>query len=975
MRWRALGEWLSTHTTIVLAGILVVTLALAPGLTMLEFETGQDSFLNSDSDIAIDNEDYQDLFGGETMVVLFTADEGKTIADFFTPANLEELERIEDELRASDVVQGVVSPVTAMTWTQNLVTSGVATGVLQRAIEREPDEAAKQLRADNITVTAIRSTTASAEGGEDIANPDWAKFLLFENTGYTLDGAEVTPPPDDQLEIRRALRGFVPNTTNALMGVVLVGNAPLDQLSEGEDLVKEVLEGADFENVSVTITGTPTFLSDINDYLRGGMLTLGGIALLIMAGVLLLIFRVRWRLLPLAIVLVGVAWAFSILGYMGLGLSLVTISGLPILIGMGVDFAIQVHNRVEEEIIAEEDHGDPFGETAQKLGPALLTATIAAAVSFLTMEISKVPMIRDFGILLAVGIVVLFVIGFTAPLAVLGARERRRATSGTTEFGWLANGVVWLGSLPRQAAYPAIALAIFIPIIGVSLESNFEIESDPINWANPETETIKNARFFEDETGFATTLGIFIETEGEDENGIYTDEMAAFVHDFTLNEVDDQPILAEASSLTTTLSYLIAVDGATAIPPTGVDMLLAYEEAPPDIQALLVAENGNAAQINVRVAPSGLDERSDVFTELDESIAQPPDDRSLIPDNATATPSGLATVGVGLLDNITANRAALTYLALAAVALWLVIRFRSATKMFLSLVPVLIAVGLTSIVISILDITLSPLTTVSGPLVIATCSEFTILILFRYLEERDRGHEARHAADVASIFTGRAFVASALTTVGGFGVLIFSALPLLSDFGAIVTLNIVIALLSALIVLPPILVWADDKGLLGLTASGTAKEDAQTTTWAVAGVVGVALAVACVALIVSASGDDDDDLALETVAAAAPATFPPPTTAPPQTTADPNATTLPPGDPERPDGTVAPLVWDAYVDAGADPGVARCLTDYLFAELTTEDELLALGIAARAPAATDLVAEAAVACGVPPDVSETVANS
>ncbi|MGI9602608.1 MAG: efflux RND transporter permease subunit [Acidimicrobiales bacterium] len=975
MRWRSMGEWLSTHTTAVIAALLLVTLALAPGLTFLEFETGQDSFLNSDSDIAIDNEEYQDLFGGETMVVLFTADEGKTISDFFTPANLEQLAEIEDELRDAEVVQGVVSPVTAMTWTDNLVTSGVATGVLQRAIEREPIEAAKQLRSDSITVTAIRSTTASAEGGEDIANPEWAKFLLFDNDGFTLDGAEVTAPSDDELVIRRALRGFVPNSTNALMGVVLTGNAPLAQLSEGEDLVKEAFEDVEFENVTVTITGTPTFLSDINDYLKGGMLTLGGIALLIMAGVLLLIFRVRWRLLPLAVVLVGVLWAFSILGYLGLGLSLVTISGLPILIGMGVDFAIQVHNRVEEEIIVEEDHGDPFGETAQKLGPALLTATVAAAVSFLTMEISKVPMIRDFGILLSIGIVVLFVVGFTAPLAVLGARERRRPTSGTTEFGWLANGVVWLGSLPRQAAYPAIALAVFIPIIGVSLESNFEIESDPINWANQDTDTIINARTFENDTGFATTLGVFIETEGEDENGIYTDEMATFIHDFTLNEVDEQPILAEASSLVTTLSYLIAIPDATALPPTGQDMLAAYAEAPPDIQALLVADNGNAAQINVRVAPSGLDERSDVFTELDENIAMPPGDRAAIPANATATPAGLATVGVGLLDNITSNRAALTYLALAMVALWLVIRFRSATKMFLSLVPVLIAVGLTSIVISILDITLSPLTTVSGPLVIATCSEFTILILFRYLEERDRGHEARHAADVASVFTGRAFVASALTTVGGFGVLIFSALPLLSDFGAIVTLNIVIALLSALIVLPPILVWADAKGLLGLAASGKATTEKQTTTLAVAGVVGVLLALAGVALIASASGDDAEDLALETVAAASPVTLPPPTTAPPATTADPNATTLPPGDPERPEGTVAPLVWDAYTDAGADPGVARCLTDYLFAELTTEDELLALGIAARAPAATDLVAEAAVACGVPPEVSETVANS
>ena len=46
-------------------------------------------------------------------------------------------------------------------------------------------------------------------------------------------------------------------------------------------------------------------LKSINDYLQGGMLTLGGIAVAVMVVILLLFFNVRWRLLPLAVVLVG----------------------------------------------------------------------------------------------------------------------------------------------------------------------------------------------------------------------------------------------------------------------------------------------------------------------------------------------------------------------------------------------------------------------------------------------------------------------------------------------------------------------------------------------------------------------------------------------------------------------------------------------------------------------------------------------
>ena len=54
----------------------------------------------------------------------------------------------------------------------------------------------------------------------------------------------------------------------------------------------------------------------------------------------------------------------------------------------------------------------------------------------------------------------------------------------------------------------------------------------------------------------------------------------------------------------------------------------------------------------------------------------------------------------------------------------------------LSLVPVGLAIGASSVIIAVLGVDLSPLTTVSGPLVIATCTEFSVLILARYLEER-----------------------------------------------------------------------------------------------------------------------------------------------------------------------------------------------------------------------------------------------
>ena len=181
------------------------------------------------------------------------------------------------------------------------------------------------------------------------------------------------------------------------------------------------------------------------------------------------------------------------------------------------------------------------------------------------------------------------------------------------------------------------------------------------------------------------------------------------------------------------------------------------------------------------------------------------------PAGIRATPAGLAVVGVGLLDNLEANRILLTYLAILFVFLFLAVRLRSVVRSLLSLVPVLIAVGTASLVAWILSLKLSPMTAVGGPLVIAACTEFTSLILLRFVEERRRGLEPKEAVDVAASRTGRAFIVSGLTAIAGVAVLSFSSLPLLRDFGRIVAMNVTVALLSALVVLPPMLVWADKR--------------------------------------------------------------------------------------------------------------------------------------------------------------------
>src|SRR5205814_817290 len=112
-------------------------------------------------------------------------------------------------------------------------------------------------------------------------NPEWVKFLLYDNDG----------------QIRKALRSFIPDDHHAQVIVRLKGNQSIDDEGVAAVSAKREADKLRFANASTVTTGASLLLKDINDYLRGGMLTLGGIAVAIMVVILLVLFRVRWRLL------------------------------------------------------------------------------------------------------------------------------------------------------------------------------------------------------------------------------------------------------------------------------------------------------------------------------------------------------------------------------------------------------------------------------------------------------------------------------------------------------------------------------------------------------------------------------------------------------------------------------------------------------------------------------------------------------
>src|SRR4051794_3053859 len=153
--WRWLGLNLGKHAGIVSIVGLVITVVLGAGITQLEFATGQDSYLNKDDEVYKDSVKYQDLFGGQAMLTLVSMEGDADVTALFTPEYVQEWKDTEAEIKdgGGDLIFGVVSPLTALQFTNDLIlpasgdpTQGLAAQILLSAQAQEPTPEGKEVR-------------------------------------------------------------------------------------------------------------------------------------------------------------------------------------------------------------------------------------------------------------------------------------------------------------------------------------------------------------------------------------------------------------------------------------------------------------------------------------------------------------------------------------------------------------------------------------------------------------------------------------------------------------------------------------------------------------------------------------------------------------------------------------------------------------------------------------------------------------
>ncbi|HET8566140.1 MAG TPA: MMPL family transporter [Solirubrobacterales bacterium] len=811
-RFGRVAAWAARHARPLLAACLLAAVAGAVGATRIPTDAGVGTLADSGSATYRATRQVREEFGEEPVVVLVKGE----LPQLILTHDIFKLVRLEGCLsgkvpKGAKPIPGPCAELARMHAVEFL--TGPATFLNESVVQIEA-----QLRrlAEHVPAARFReyllavATKYGITSAPGIDNEEFVATVVFD-----LARPRGTP--------KARLSYIFPNARSAQIIIRLKPG-----LSEGErhraiGLIEAAVEDTTprrtckeggkpapcftLEGGRYDVSGAPVVIDGVARALKDALLVLFAIAIVVMALVLLLVFRSRWRLLPLVVALMAVAITFGLLALLGGSFTMASIAALPILIGLAVDYGIQFQARYDET--------RSVSEAASAGGPTIAVACLATGAGFLALQLSPIPMVRGFGLLLIGGIAIAFGLALTAGLAAL-ALLRRVARVGDAEHPAQASPTRNRTRLPERflslaSGYPEMVLsvAVALAVAGWAAGTQVETVSDIRSLAPQNIKAVEGLNELQDTTGVSGELDVRVQApdfadpatiewmagfkqrvleangfEGEDPSCLQAEICPGPALSDFLVKGNEKPTKGEIEATLAALSPYALRQVAPVDPETG--------------------EVGHVALMTFGIRAQSLDDQQALIDRVRGEIGEPP-------PGVEVQLAGLPVIAAQSASDLSSSRYWLTLAGLALVAAALLIVWRSWRRALVPLVPTILATGWASLLLWITGIPLNPMSAALGALTIAIATEFGVLLVGRFHEERGRGAGVDEALRRAYARTGVAVLASGVTAIAGFAVLVASEIQMLRDFGAVTVVDLSAALIGVLIVLPATLLLLEDR--------------------------------------------------------------------------------------------------------------------------------------------------------------------
>jgi predicted RND superfamily exporter protein len=562
--------------------------------------------------------------------------------------------------------------------------------------------------------------------------------------------------------------------------------------------------------------GRPYFQRELVQMQRREITVSALVSGLLVTLIMFFIFRRPWGI-ALALVSIGLGMLLFLgfLGFAGRELNAMAALYPVLMIIVGTSDVIHIMSKYIDELRKGLDRRSAIRITIKEIGLATLLTSLTTAIGFASLFTSRVTPIRDFGVNSAVGVLIAYftvILFTTALLSLFRADQLIRLGRGQAfwEKSMARINRLTLRQPVRIAAGSAAVL--IISLIGIS---RITTDYDILNNMPVGEKITEDFRFFEQElTGFRPFEVAVYAQEGYRADDYEVVREINKVEEF-MRQYPFVRGVASVASVYKSINQMYGNNhpGAYRLPESKAEFQRyqrMVERVPKLNVNVLLSKDREKARITSRLFDVGTDSVRLFDRQLGEFIAAHT-------DSATAR---FVRTGTGMIldknaEYVRRNLLQGLGMAVLIVSLLMALLFRNARMLFIALVPNIFPLILAGALLGYLGIELEAGVSIVFAVIFGIAVDDTIHFLSKFKLARAKGLPVDESLRITFLETGKAICLTTIILFFGFLVMLFSIHPPSVDVGLLISVTLVSAVISDLLIIPVLIRWLIKDDLKG----------------------------------------------------------------------------------------------------------------------------------------------------------------
>ncbi|MEZ4798148.1 MAG: efflux RND transporter permease subunit [Flavobacteriaceae bacterium] len=517
-----------------------------------------------------------------------------------------------------------------------------------------------------------------------------------------------------------------------------------------------------------------------------------------------------WRatFISMVVVLIGVMWTFGIIGLLEYEITVLTALIPPLIIVIGIPNCIFLINKYQHEVNKHGNKAKSLQRVITKIGNATLMTNVTTASGFATFIVTESTLLKEFGTVASLSILAIFILCLLIiPIIYSYMPMPKDRHLEHLNKRWINTFVDWMERMVRYKKITIYVTALILLIASIIGIYQIKISGSLIDDMPRKAEFYKDIKFFENEFNGVMPLEIMVDTKRK--KGVMKLS--------NLKRMDElEELITETSQLSKPISVVSLVKYSKQAYYNGNpkyyqlpssqenSFILSYaKNSSQDIDLLknFVDSTGQYARITTFMKDIGTDKMERIEENLRDKI-----DKVFPSENYNVTLTGKAYLfqkGTYFLVN---NLILSLSLAIVLISLFMAYMFRSFRMIIVSLIPNLLPLLITAGLMGYLGVPIKPSTILVFSIAFGISVDDTIHFLAKYRQELQANHwKIRKSVFAALRETGVSMFYTSIVLFFGFSVFIISSFGGTVALGALVSVTLLFAMLSNLLLLPSLL--------------------------------------------------------------------------------------------------------------------------------------------------------------------------